>query len=127
MKVTFIGTAGSTAAKNKGYPAILINDDLLLDCGEGTTQKLVQINSIKNIKTICLTHLHMDHYLGLFSLLWYYWLHNRNDDLTLIGPIGTKDTVKKILSLVNTPESMMKSFKIIYKEIKETGKSRRWI
>lgn len=38
MKITFIGTSGGFLGAEKSFPAILINDDLLLDCGEGTTQ-----------------------------------------------------------------------------------------
>ena len=71
MKITFLGTAGSTLSEHRSYPAILINKDLLLDCGEGTTQKLLQVNAINTIKTIFFTHLHNDHLLGVFSLLWY--------------------------------------------------------
>lgn len=121
MKVTLLGTAGSLIAKNKGYPAILINDDLLLDCGEGTTQKLVQLDLIKNIKTICITHLHNDHFLGAFSLLWHYWLNQRKEELQIIGPPQLKSTFETILKLTHTPEGMMSSFKVNYKELKETN------
>ncbi len=121
MKITFLGTAGSLIAKNKGYPAILINDDLLLDCGEGTTQKLIQLDKINNIKTICITHLHNDHFLGAFSLLWHYWLSQRKEDLKIIGPPQLKNTFETILELTHTPEGMMSSFKVNYEELPETN------
>jgi ribonuclease Z len=121
MKITLLGTAGSLIAKNKGCPAILINDDLLLDCGEGTTQKLVELDKIKNIKTICITHLHNDHFLGAFSLLWYFWLSERKEDLSIIGPPQMKSTFETILHLIHTPEGMMSSFKVNYEELKETN------
>ncbi len=120
MKITFLGTAGSTLSKHRSYPAILINDDLLLDCGEGTTQKLLQSNSINTIRTIIFTHLHNDHLIGVFSLLWYYWINDRKEDLNIIGPIGTKNTIESILKLINTPEDMMKSFQIHYQELEST-------
>ena len=121
MKITLLGTAGSLIAKNKGCPAILINDDLLLDCGEGTTQKLVQLNLIKNIKTILITHLHNDHFLGAFSLLWHYWLNQRKEDLKIIGPPQLKSTFETILELTHTPEGMMSSFNVNYVELEETN------
>ena len=121
MKITLLGTAGSLIAKNKGCPAILINDDLLLDCGEGTTQKLVQLDKIKNIKTILITHLHNDHFLGAFSLLWHYWLNQRKEDLKIIGPPQLKSTFETILELTHTPAGMMSSCKIHYEELKETN------
>lgn len=121
MKITLLGTAGSLIAKNKGCPAILINDDLLLDCGEGTTQKLVQLDLIKDIKTICITHLHNDHFLGAFSLLWHYWLNQRKEDLKIIGPPQLKSTFETILELTHTPEGMMSSCKVNYEELQETN------
>jgi len=121
MKITLLGTAGSLISNNKGCPAILINDDLLLDCGEGTTQKLIQLNCIKNIKTICITHLHNDHFLGTFSLLWHYWLNQRKEDLNIIGPPQLKSTFETILELTHTPEGMMASCKVNYNELNETN------
>jgi len=121
MKIKLLGTAGSLIAKNRGCPAILINDDMLLDCGEGTTQKLVQLELIENIKTICITHLHNDHFLGAFSLLWHYWLNQRKEDLKIIGPRQLKSTFETILELTHTPEGMMTSFKVKYEELKETN------
>lgn len=115
MKVTFLGTAGGTLEKDKTYPAFLINNDLILDCGEGTTQKLLQLQIIHNIDYICLSHLHNDHFMGLFSLLWYYFINRRKELLHICGPPNTKDTINTILDLSNTPDSI-KTFKIKYHE-----------
>ena len=120
MKLTFLGTAGSTISVDRNYPAFLVNDDLLLDCGEGTTQQLLKNKSLTNkIKTICITHLHNDHFLGAFSLLWHYWISQRKEDIEIIGPPKLEKTFETILNLVNTPERM-RSFKIHYKELKES-------
>ena len=122
MKITFLGTAGSIMTENKSFPSILINKDLLLDCGEGCTQKLLQLKSINKINTICITHLHGDHFSGLFSLLWYYWLSNRTEDLTIIGPPKTKATTEKIFTLMNAPGGFeVFNFKIHFKELDETN------
>ena len=121
MKITFLGTAGSLMAENRGYPAILINDDLLLDCGEGTTQKLIQLKSIDKLRIICLTHLHNDHFMGLFSLLWHLWIYKRRKKLEIIGPVGIKYTIETILDLINTPEHM-KSFQIEFTELENSDK-----
>jgi ribonuclease Z len=121
MNDKFIGTAGSFLAANKSYPAILINNDLLLYCGEGTTQKLIKINAIKNISIVCITHLHNDHIGGIFSLIWYYWLSGDRKDLKIIGPPKTRETIEKILDLLNTPPSMSNSFKVDFIEWKDTN------
>lgn len=117
MKITFLGTAGSIISATRSYPSILVNDDLLLDCGEGATQKLIQLGVIKSIKMICLTHLHCDHFIGLFSLLWYYYISNRKEELFIYGPPDTQKTIEGIIELINTPESI-KSFKIRFQEWK---------
>ena len=119
MKITFLGTAGSFMSSNRTSPSILINNDLLLDCGEGTTQKLLELNSIQHIKTVCLTHLHNDHFMGIFSLIWFYSLNNRSEALEIIGPPKTKDTIEKILDLTNTPKGMV-NFDLVYKELEDS-------
>ncbi|HEC40565.1 hypothetical protein LCGC14_0688460 [marine sediment metagenome] len=118
MKVTFLGTAGSILTAEKSFPSILIDEIMLLDCGEGTTQKLIQINSIDTLKSICLTHLHADHFMGLFSLLWHYILTQRKNDLTIYGPLNSKETVEKIFVLTNFPGGLNAlPFKIHFREL----------
>lgn len=120
LKITLLGTVGSVASKKRGYPAIVVNDNLLLDCGEGTTQKLIQLELIDTINTICLSHLHCDHYTGIFTLLWHYWIAKRTVDINIIGPKGIKETIEKIIKLVNTPISM-RSCKLNYIELEENN------
>jgi ribonuclease Z len=118
IDITFIGTSGSILTKDYSYPSLLINHNLLLDCGEGTTQKLMELECIDEIKTICFSHLHNDHLLGVFSLLWYYWINKRKDPLNIVGPIGIRDTIEKIIDLINTPPDM-RSCELIYHELEE--------
>ncbi|TFG02218.1 MAG: MBL fold metallo-hydrolase [Promethearchaeota archaeon] len=121
MKITFIGTAGSLLTADRSYPSILINQDLLLDCGEGTTQKLLKIGAIKHVNRILLTHLHNDHFMGIFSLLWYYWLSGRKQNLEIIGPPKTQFTINKILDLIHTTEGMRSSFDLQFVELEDTN------
>ncbi|MHA1270778.1 MAG: MBL fold metallo-hydrolase [Candidatus Helarchaeota archaeon] len=108
MKITFLGTVGSALTKDLSYSSILINDDLLIDCGEGTTQKLIALNCINKIKMICISHLHNDHFLGLFSLLWYYWILRQDPTpLKIVGPPKLAFTVNSILDLINTPNNVL--------------------
>jgi ribonuclease Z len=123
LKVRFLGTAGSLMSEQSSYPAILVNDEVLLDCGEGTTQKLIQINVIEKIKLICITHLHNDHFMGIFSLLWHLWIKKHKKSIEIVGPVGLKRTIETILELVNTPEDL-KSFEIVYTELKSACKTR---
>ncbi len=122
MKITFLGTTGAIITAKRSYPSILINNDLLLDCGEGTTQKLLQVNSINTVKLICLTHLHYDHFNGIFSLLLNYYYNNRTDDLTIIGPPKTKATIEKILDLFNHEGGISEfNYKVYFNELADTN------
>jgi ribonuclease Z len=106
--------------ESRSAPSILINNDLLLDCGEGCTQKLLQLQTLDTINTICITHLHMDHYWGLFPLLIQYQFSNRTADLTIIGPPQHKATLEKILALVvGWSDFGRLNFNIHFKELTE--------
>ncbi|TXT60683.1 MAG: Ribonuclease Z [Promethearchaeota archaeon] len=118
MKVTLIGTGGGIISENRTYPAYLINDNILIDCGEGTTQKLIKLGVINKIRVICISHLHNDHFLGIFSLLWYYWIRGRSEPIQIIGPPSTEHNIKKILELSHTPKDMG-GFDIQFIELKE--------
>lgn len=120
MQITFIGTSGGIISENRTYPAYIINDDLLIDCGEGTTQKLIKLGFINDIKLICISHLHNDHFLGICSLLWYYWITGRSKPIKIIGPPTTKVTIKKILQLAHTPEDMG-GFELDFIELKKSN------
>lgn len=122
LKITFLGTIGSALSSTLTYSSILINNDLLLDCGEGTTQKLILLDKIDTINTICITHLHNDHFLGIFSLLWYYWIiSQRTRPLKIIGPPQIDYTIRTILKLINTPSNALK-FDLDFMILKDSNK-----
>ena len=119
MKIQFIGTSGSAITETETYSSILIDDTILLDCGEGTTQKLIKLKVIDKINLICITHLHNDHFLGIFSLLWYYWIMGRSKKpLLIIGPPNIKSTINTIFDLINTPKNVF-NFEIRYRILKD--------
>lgn len=65
MQIYLIGTSGSSITANRTTTSILVDDDLLIDVGEGATQKLLKIGKFKNIQTILISHLHVDHFIGI--------------------------------------------------------------
>ncbi len=104
MHITFLGTAGSSLTAKRTNPSILIDDDLLIDAGEGTTQKLLQIGPLQNIRTILISHLHVDHFLGLFSLLWHRWLAERDTgSISIFGPPNIQAAIETIFKVTSTP------------------------
>lgn len=115
LRVTFLGTAGSMITKTRTNSAILIDEDLLIDCGEGTTQKLLSIlGDLSKIDNILISHGHADHVNGIISLLWAMWLNGRTKGLTITGPEYIENQVTSLLRLVHTPLERL-TFKINYR------------
>ncbi|GAA4447728.1 ribonuclease Z [Ravibacter arvi] len=59
----------------------------LLDCGEGTQFRLRNLKlGFSRIRAICISHLHGDHYYGLFGLLDSMAMTGRTEPLHLVAP-----------------------------------------
>lgn len=75
---------------NRNPSAILLNyngEKILFDCGEGTQrQMMVAKTGFKRLNNIFITHLHTDHFAGLFGLLETMSLNDRKDGITIHTP-----------------------------------------
>ena len=73
MKLTFLGTSSMIPTKDRNPSSILLtdkNENILIDCGEGTQRQLRKIGvSPTKITKILITHWHGDHILGLPGLI----------------------------------------------------------
>ena len=98
---------------------ILTMDDqtFLIDCGEGTQ---VQMNRYKirrsRISHIFISHLHGDHYFGLFGLLNSFSLINRKEDLHLFAPAPLEEILQKVFITADTQLSYKLYFHPLEKE-----------
>jgi ribonuclease Z len=91
LSVFFAGTAGSVPTARRGLPAMLLRaggDRILIDCGEGTQQQLLRSVGLPELDAIFITHLHLDHWLGLVGMLKTFDLRAREQPLTVYGPAG---------------------------------------
>lgn len=68
MKIEIIGSGGAFDKISNSY---LINDKILIDCGETAVTRLIETEKINNITDIFITHIHQDHIGGLEKLLYY--------------------------------------------------------
>jgi ribonuclease Z len=93
LSIHFAGTAGSVPSAHRGLPATLLrhgSDKLLIDCGEGTQRQLLRQGGLPEITEVFITHLHLDHWLGLPGMLKSFDLRDRTAPLTVFGPPGTE-------------------------------------
>jgi ribonuclease Z len=114
LKLTVFGIGSATPQLEKNPSSFLIsfeNEHVLIDCGEGTQYRLLE-NKIKKsrINTICISHLHGDHYFGLVGLLSSFSLNKRLDPITLIGPKGLEEVLHMSFKLANTSLSYNLNF-----------------
>ncbi|MFH0927461.1 MAG: ribonuclease Z [Candidatus Micrarchaeota archaeon] len=92
MDITILGCAASapTTARNLPSTAVRIGGDiLLLDCGEGTQRQMMRYGlSYAKVKAIFVSHLHLDHFLGIFGLGETLRLSGAADKIDIFGPRG---------------------------------------
>lgn len=106
MNLTILGCYAATPRTftNPTSQVLEISNRLfLIDCGEGTQVQLRK-NKVKfsAINHIFISHLHGDHFYGLIGLISTFNLLNRNNPLTVYGPVGVKEIIKLQLKLSNS-------------------------
>jgi ribonuclease Z len=93
LSLFFAGTAGSVPTPKRGLPALLLRaagERILLDCGEGTQHQLLRSIGLPEVDAIFITHLHLDHWLGLPGMLKTFDMRARERGLEVYGPPGLK-------------------------------------
>ncbi|MFH1722153.1 MAG: ribonuclease Z [Candidatus Altiarchaeota archaeon] len=113
MEIIFLGTGGCVPTEDRGLPATAIDylgELMLFDCGEGTQRqmRIADLNFMR-LNHVFLTHLHADHYLGLGGMIQSMEFLEREKDLNIYGPPGTKKTIEGLISLGTFN---LKSFKL---------------
>src|SRR4051812_34687011 len=101
FELTFLGTAASVPSPERGLSAVLISagsERFLIDCGEGTQRQLLRSGTgFRRLGHILLTHLHLDHVLGLAGLLSTLGMFELRGDLTICGSRETIGFVMQYL------------------------------
>ncbi len=103
MRIIFLGTAGSLPTTKRNVSAIAVQigpNVVLFDCGEGTQRQfMLSTASYMKVRSIFISHLHGDHFLGLPGLIQSMNFSGREKDLSVYGPRGTVETVDSLLHL----------------------------
>ncbi|MFH1332344.1 MAG: ribonuclease Z [archaeon] len=97
MKITFLGTGSMVPTPTRNHTAILLNyqnENILIDCGEGTQRQLrVAKISPTKITKILITHWHGDHVLGLPGLIQTLGANEYSKVLDIYGPRGSREFI----------------------------------
>jgi len=117
LKITFLGTSDAIPSAERNHTAILLNykeENILVDCGEGTQRQFrkAKLNPNK-ITRILITHWHGDHVLGIPGILQTLSFSEYNKTLYIYGPKGTKEFMRNLL----TTFVFHKNFRIEVEEV----------
>lgn len=101
LELHVLGTSSARFAHGRAVSGSFVRTpagSLLIDCGEGMQQRLMDHNRdlkqsklesrsrMAKIRAILFTHGHLDHCWGLLPMLQTFALDGRKDPLTIIGP-----------------------------------------
>ncbi|MEM2726866.1 MAG: ribonuclease Z [Archaeoglobaceae archaeon] len=90
FKVVFLGTAGTIPSADRNTSAIFVqhsNYRFLFDCGEGTQRQIISAKlGFRNLDNIFITHMHTDHFIGVFGLIETLSLNDRKKELNFYTP-----------------------------------------
>ncbi len=104
--ITILGNNSALPAYDRHPTAqvITLNDQLfLVDCGEGTQMQMAKYKIRRSkINHIFISHLHGDHYLGLFGLITSMGLLGRTNDLHIYAPASLKAIIDLQLQVAST-------------------------
>lgn len=91
LNVTFLGTSGAVPSAHRAMPAIALKYDKLFlwDCGEGCQREMMR-NGIGygGVEAIFITHLHLDHVMGVFGLIETVRMNTEREKITIFAPEG---------------------------------------
>ena len=100
LSLFFAGTAGSVPTPKRGLPALLLRaggERILFDCGEGTQHQLLRSIGLPDVDAIFITHLHLDHWMGLPGLIKTFDMRDRDRPLDVYGPPGLSALYSQVL------------------------------
>lgn len=102
IRVTFLGTAGSTPTRERNLPGVAVEYDgkiYLFDCGEGSQRQMMLYGlSHSRVRAIFLTHMHGDHVIGVAGLVRSMALSKRAEPLEIFVPGGEEKKLEPLMT-----------------------------
>jgi len=120
FELKILGSSSATPSPDRHHTSQVLtigNQINLIDCGENTQMQLMRYKvKHQRISNIFISHLHGDHYFGLFGLLSTMHLQQRTQPLNLFGPPG----LAEILTTQFRYSRTQLSFKLIFHDLDTT-------
>lgn len=100
FELTILGTSAAVPFKNRylsGQVLTLHDQVYLIDCGEGTQFRMMEYH-VKRMKInqIFISHLHGDHFFGLFGVLTSMAMNGRKEPIDIFAPRGIEDILEVV-------------------------------
>ncbi len=106
LKITILGSSSATPTKTRNPSAQLLQFNqkyFLIDCGEGTQMQMLKYGIKHNrLHHIFISHLHGDHFLGLYGLLFTFHLFNRQKAVHIYAPPELEKMIKMHIDVAGT-------------------------
>ena len=104
MMVWFLGTAGAGGIPGRAKSGILVDTGdarLLLDVGPGCVERLYELGySVCDIDYIYISHLHMDHWSGLFDYAVRYSVEGCGKPPVLLAGEKVRDGMHRVVEVL---------------------------
>ena len=108
MRWTTLGTAGGPVpTADRAEPSNLLvagDQQILVDTGDSTVNQLAGLGmDMRRIRTVFISHLHLDHSGGLAAVIGLRWMNQFPGQLTIYGPPGIREVVDGITASMAPP------------------------
>lgn len=104
MNIKFLGTWSSNLVPGKRNVSFLLDEKIAFDFGPHSLESLLDRGiDPSSIRMLLITHMHLDHYVGIAELLWYRSIHKAKKRLVVLGPKGIKRNTGRLMRILKTP------------------------
>lgn len=120
MKIVFLGTSAAIPTENRGLSSIVIKrggELLIFDIGEGMQKNFLQAKlGINKKMKVFITHLHIDHCLGLLGFFQTMSLLGRTKKIDIYGESRLREFIHENFRIINIGLSFEIAIHVIDKE-----------
>ncbi len=109
MKLTFLGSGGSSVSAKRACPSFMVDEAMVFDLGPGSLRNLRTSGlNPDRLSKVFISHCHADHISDLVPFLWAIQIDGRKNPLQVYGPPGFKRTFEKLLECTCTADGFFK-------------------